>query len=57
MKDLIETQFIIWIKVLRDHKNRKMVLSQAIYIDKLLNKYEMQHSKKAWNSSFSRSVS
>ncbi|WJZ89354.1 hypothetical protein VitviT2T_008577 [Vitis vinifera] len=41
MKDLGEAQYILWIKVLRDHKNRKLVLSQAAYIDKLLVKYVM----------------
>ena len=29
-----------------DHKNRKLVLSQATYMDKLLVKYVMQDSKK-----------
>ena len=46
MKDLGEAYYILGIKVLRDHKNRKLVLSQAIYIDKLLAKYVMQDSKK-----------
>ncbi|KAL6340745.1 hypothetical protein AAG906_025592 [Vitis piasezkii] len=41
MKDLGEAQYILWIKVLRDHKNRKLVLSQVAYIDKLLVKYVM----------------
>ena len=41
MKDLEEAQYILWIKVLRDHKNRKLVLSQDAYIDKLLVKYVM----------------
>ena len=36
MKDLGEVQYILRIKVLRDHKNRKIALSQATYIDKLL---------------------
>ena len=46
MKDLEEAQYILWIKVLRDHKNRKLMLSQDAYIDKLLVKYVMQDSKK-----------
>ena len=46
MKDLGEAQYILGIKVLRDHKNRKLVLSQATYIDKLLVKHVMQDSKK-----------
>ena len=46
MKYLRQTQYILGIKVLRDSKNRKLVLSQATYIDKLLIKYVMQDSKK-----------
>ena len=46
MKDLGEAYYILGIKVLRDHKNRKLVLSQAIYVDKLFVKYVMQDSKK-----------
>ena len=46
MKDLGETQYIFGFKVLRDRKNRKLALSQATYIDKLLVKYVMQDSKK-----------
>ena len=46
MKDLGEVQYILGIKVLRDHKNRKLALSQAAYIDKILIKYVMQDSKK-----------
>ena len=46
MKDLGEAQYILGIKVLRDCKNRKLALSQAAYIDKILIKYVMQDSKK-----------
>ena len=46
MKDLRETQYILGVKVHRDHKNRKLALSQATYIDKLLVKYMIQNSKK-----------
>ena len=42
MKDLGEAQHNLGIKVLRDRKNRKLVLSQAAYIDKLLVKYVIQ---------------
>ena len=44
MKDLGEVQYIIRIKFLRDSKNRKVALSQATSIDKLLVKYVMQDS-------------
>ncbi|KAL6349680.1 hypothetical protein AAG906_041087 [Vitis piasezkii] len=46
MKDLRQMQYILGIKVLRDNKNRKLVISQATYIDKLLIKYVMQDSNK-----------
>ena len=46
MKDLGETQYILGIKVLRDRKNRRLALSHATYIDKLLVKYVMWDSKK-----------
>ena len=43
MKDLEEAQYILGIKILRDHN---LAISQATYIDKLLVKYVMQDSKK-----------
>ena len=46
IKDLGEVQYILGIKVPRDRENKKLVLSQATYIDKLLVKYVMQDSKK-----------
>ena len=46
MKDLGGAQYILRIEVLKDCKNRKLALSQAIYIDKLLVKYVIQDSKK-----------
>ena len=46
MKDLGEVQYILRIKVLRDHKIWKFPLYQATYTDKLLIKYVMQDSKK-----------
>ena len=48
MKDLGETQYILGIKVLRDRKNRRLALSHATYIDKLLVKYVMLDSKKGF---------
>ena len=46
MKDLGEVQYILEIKVLRDCMNRKLALSQATYMDKLLVKYVIQDSKR-----------
>ena len=46
MKDLEEAEFVLGIQIIRDHKNKKLALSQATYIDKVLNRYLMQNSKK-----------
>ena len=46
MKDLREAQYILGIKIFWDSKNRKISLSRATYIDKLLVNYVMQDSKK-----------
>ena len=39
-------QYILRMKILWDRKNRKILLSQTINIDKLLVKYVMQNFKK-----------
>ena len=46
MKDLGEANFIIWIKLWRVRKNRMLGLSQARYMDKVLEWFSMQNSKK-----------
>ena len=46
MKDLGKTNFILGIKLWRDRKNRMLGLSQARYIDKVLEQFSMQNSKK-----------
>ena len=46
MKDLGEANFILGIKLWRDQKNRILGLSQAGYIDKVLDWVSMQNSKK-----------
>ena len=46
MKDLGEANFILGIKLWRDQKNRMLGLSQAGYIDKVLERFNMQNSKK-----------
>ena len=46
MKDLGEGNFILGIKLWRDHKNKILGLSQARYIDKVLERFSMQNSKK-----------
>ena len=54
MKDLDETNFILGIKLWRDRKNKMLGLSQTGYIDKVLERFSMQNSKKVfqtWSSS------
>jgi len=46
MKDLGEANYVLGIRILRDRKNKMIALSQASYIDKILEKYAMQNSKK-----------
>ena len=46
MKDLGEAQFVLGIQIVRNRKNKTLVLSQASYIDKMLIGYKMQDSKK-----------
>ena len=45
-KDLGEANFILGIKLWRDCKNKMLDLSQAGYIDKVLERFSMQNSKK-----------
>ncbi|TYJ97931.1 gag/pol protein [Cucumis melo var. makuwa] len=45
MKDLGEAQYVLGIQIIRDRKNKTLVLSQATYIDKMLVRYSMQNSK------------
>ena len=46
MKDLGEANFILGIKLWRDRKNKMLGLSQVGYIDKDLELFSMQNSKK-----------
>ena len=46
MKDLGEANFILVIKLWQDRKNEVLGLSQAGYIDKVLERFSMQNSKK-----------
>ena len=46
MKDLGEASYVLRIWIFRDRKNKMLVLSQVSYIDKILEKYCMQNSKK-----------
>ena len=46
MKDLVEANYILGVKLLRDRKNKVLALSQALYIDKILARFNMENSKR-----------
>ena len=46
MKDLGEANYVLGIKILRDRKNKLLALSQATYIDKIVERFGMENSKK-----------
>jgi hypothetical protein len=48
MKDLGEAVDILGIKIYRDRSKRLIGLNQSAYIDKVLNWYNMQDSKKGF---------
>jgi hypothetical protein len=48
MKDLGEAAYVLGIKIYRDRSNRLIGLSQGTYIDKILNRFNMQNSKKGF---------
>jgi hypothetical protein len=50
MKDLGEAVYILGIKIYRDRSKRLIGLSQDAYIDKILNRFNMQDSKKSFLS-------
>ena len=45
MKDLGEASFVLGIEIHRDRKNGVLGLSQKAYLEKVLNKYNMQNYK------------
>ena len=48
MKDLGEASYILGIKIYRDRSRRLIGLSQSTYIDKVLNRFRMEKSKKGF---------
>ncbi|MCV5002720.1 reverse transcriptase domain-containing protein, partial [Escherichia coli] len=46
MKDLGNANYVLGIQILRDRKNKLLILSQASYVDKVLARFSMQDSKK-----------
>ncbi|CAM8908670.1 unnamed protein product [Rhodiola kirilowii] len=47
MKDLGNAKKILGINIIRDRKNKRMILSLAEYIDKVVKKFSMEHSNPA----------
>jgi Reverse transcriptase (RNA-dependent DNA polymerase) len=48
MKDLGDVVYILGIKIYRDRSKRLIGLSQSTYIDKVLNRFSVQNSKKGF---------
>ena len=48
MKDLGDVAYILGIKIYRDRSRRLIGLNQSMYIDKVLNRFNMQDSKKGF---------
>ena len=46
MKDLGEAAYILGVKIFRDRSRCLIGLSQSTYIDKILNRFKMENSKK-----------
>ena len=45
MKDLGAEKKILGMKICRDRKNRKLTLSQADYVEKVLQRFSMENAK------------
>ena len=50
MKDLGEASYVLGIKIYRDRSKRLLGLSQNTYIDKVLERFKMDSSKKGYVS-------
>ena len=48
MKDLSEASYILGIKIYHDRSRRMIDLSQSTYIDRVLNWFKMQYSKRGY---------
>ena len=48
MKNLGEATYILGIKIYRDRSNRFLGLSHSTYIDKMLKRFSMEHSKRGY---------
>ena len=48
MQDLGEVVYVLGIKIYRDRSKRMIGLTQSTYIDKVLNRFSMQNSKRGF---------
>jgi len=48
MKDMRETTYILGIKIYQDKSKRLLGLSQSMYIDTILKRYNMDNSKRGY---------
>ena len=48
MKDLGEAAYILGVRIYRDRSRKLLGLSQSTYVDKVLKRFSMQHSKKGF---------
>ncbi|KAL0294234.1 UNVERIFIED_CONTAM: hypothetical protein Sradi_6897200 [Sesamum radiatum] len=46
MKDMGEASYILSIKIYRDRSRRLLGLTQSSYIEKVLKRFKMEHSKR-----------
>ena len=46
MKDLGEASYVLEIKIYRDRSNRMLGLSQSMYIDTIVKRFDMENSKR-----------
>src|SRR3989337_3951574 len=49
MEDLSEAAYILGIKIYRDRSRRLIVLSQSMYIDKILKRFKMENANKRFS--------
>ena len=49
MKDLGEAAYILGIKIYRDRSRRLIGLSQCMYLDKVLKRFNMDQAKKGFS--------
>ncbi|KAL0439275.1 UNVERIFIED_CONTAM: hypothetical protein Slati_2410500 [Sesamum latifolium] len=48
MKDMGEASYILGIKIYRDRSRRMLGLTQSSYIEKVLKRFKMEHSKRGF---------